>query len=63
MELIEDCIKRQAELMLILKSMDRDKNWAGDELGAERFKKSAAMAISQYEKIIHLLKGEQVGHA
>lgn len=63
MDLIEDCKKRQAELMLILRSMDQDKNWVGNELGAERFKKSAATAISQYEKIIHLLKGEQVGHA
>lgn len=63
MKLLEDFKKRQAELLHILGSVDGDETWAGDELTAERFKRSASAAISQYEKIIHLLSGDQVGHA
>ena len=47
----------------MLRSLDHDQLWDGDELAAERFKLSAQKAISQYEKILHLLNGEQVGHA
>jgi len=47
----------------MLRSFDHDHLWDGDELAAERFKQSAQKAISQYEKILHLLNGEQIGHA
>ena len=63
MEFADKCKKRQAELLGILRSLDRDQLLDGDELAAERFKQSAQKAISQYEKILHLLKGEQIGHA
>jgi hypothetical protein len=63
MQLLEECKKRQAELLRILGSVDGDAIWAGDEDAAERLKQSASAAISQYEKIIHLLNGDQVGHA
>ena len=63
MEFLDECKKRQAELLRILKSIDQDQLWDGDELAAERFRRSAQKAISQYEKILHLLNGEQIGHA
>lgn len=63
MNFLEECKKRQAELLRILHSSDQDQLWDGDELGEERFRRSAQQAISQYEKIIHLLNGEQIGHA
>ncbi len=63
MEFADKCKKRQAELLRILKSLDHEQLLDGDELAAERFKQSAQKAISQYEKILHLLKGEQIGHA
>jgi hypothetical protein len=63
MKLLEECKKRQSELLHILGSIESDAIWAGDELAAERFRRSASAAISQYEKIIHLLSGDQVGHA
>jgi hypothetical protein len=62
MDFLDECKKRQADLLTILRSADSE-IWAGDELSAERFKRSARAAISQYEKIIHLLGGDQVGHA
>lgn len=63
MELVDECKKRQDELLRILRSIDDDQICAGDELATERFKQTAQKAISQYEKILHLLKGEQIGHA
>ena len=63
MEFANECKKRQAELLRMLKSLDHDQLWEGDELAAKRFKLSAQKAISQYEKILHLLDGEQIGHA
>ena len=63
MEFSDECKKRQAELLRMLRSLDHDQLWDGDELTAERFKLTAQKAISQYEKILHLLNGEQVGHA
>jgi hypothetical protein len=63
MEFIDECKKRQAELLRILQSMNGDPLWAGDELAVERFKRNTQKTISQYEKILHLLKGEQIGHA
>jgi hypothetical protein len=62
-EFADKCKKRQAELLRILGSLDHDQLWDGDELAAERFKLTAQKAISQYERILHLLNGEQVGHA
>jgi hypothetical protein len=63
MEFIDECKKRQAELLRILQSMNADPLWAGDELAVERFKRNTQKTISQYEKILHLLNGEQIGHA
>ena len=63
MEFIDECKKRQAELLRILQSMNDDLLWAGDELAVERFKRNTQKTISQYEKILHLLNGEQIGHA
>jgi hypothetical protein len=63
MDFLEECEKRQAELLLILRSVDHEGLWAGDELSADSVKDSARAAISQYEKIIHMLKGDQIGHA
>ena len=63
MDFSDECKKRQAELLSMLRSLDHDQLWDGDELAAERFKLTAQKAISQYEKILHLLNGEQVGHA
>ena len=63
MEFIDECKKRQAELLRILQSMNDDPLWAGDKLAVERFKRNTQKTISQYEKILHLLKGEQIGHA
>ncbi len=63
MEFADKCKKRQAELLRILKSVDHDQLWDGDELAAKRFKLSAQKAISQYEKILHILNGDQIGHA
>jgi hypothetical protein len=59
----EECKKRQAALLRMLGSLDHDQLWDGDELALERVKLSAQKAISQYEKILHLLNGEQIGHA
>ena len=63
MDLLDECKKRQAELLRILSSIDHDPLWAGDELAAERFKRNAQKTISQYEKILHMLNGDQIGHA
>ena len=63
MDFSYECKKRQDELLHMLRSLDHDQLWDGDELAAERFKLTAQKAISQYEKILHLLNGEQVGHA
>ena len=63
MEFLNECKKRQAELLRILQSMNDDPLWAGDELAMERFKRNTQKTISQYEKILHLLNGEQIGHA
>ncbi len=63
MDFFDECKKRQEELLRILESMDDDRMWAGDELAAERFKRNAQKTISQYEKILHLLNNEQIGHA
>ncbi len=63
MDFLDECKKRQTELLRILQSVDHDQLWAGDELAAERFRRSTQKAISQYEKIIHMLNGEQIGHA
>jgi hypothetical protein len=63
MGLADECKKRQAELLRILRSIDDDRVRDGDELATERFNRTARKAISQYEKILHLLKGEQIGHA
>ena len=63
MDFSDECKKRKAELLRMLRSLDHDQLWDGDELAAERFKLTAQKAISQYEKILHLLNGEQVGHA
>jgi hypothetical protein len=62
-EIFEECKQRQAELLRILGSLDHDQPWQGDELALERFKLTAKKAIAQYEKILHLVKGEQIGHA
>jgi hypothetical protein len=63
MELADECKKRQAELLRILSSIENNQMSAGDQLAAERFKRTAQKTISQYEKILHLLNGEQIGHA
>ena len=63
MDFSDECKKRQAELLRMLRSLDHDQLWDGDELAAEGFKLTAQKAISQYEKIFHLLNGEQVGRA
>jgi len=63
MDLLIECRKRQAELLRILISIDHGELWASDDLAAERFKRNARATISQYEKIIHLLEGDQIGHA
>jgi len=63
MELLDECKKRQAELLRILRSIDNEHLLAGDELAAERIKRNAQKTISQYEKILHLLNGDQIGHA
>ena len=63
MTFIDECKKRQSDLQRILDNMEHEQLWVGDELSAERFKRSARKTISMYEKIIHLLNGEQVGHA
>ena len=63
MKLADKCKKRQDELLRILSSIDDDRICAGDGLATERLKQTAQKAISQYEKILHLLKGEQIGHA
>ena len=63
MEFLNECKKRQAELLRILQSMNDDPLWAGDELAMERFKRNTQKTISQYEKILYLLNGEQIGHA
>jgi len=63
MEFLNECKKRQAELLRILQSMNDDPLWAGDELAMEHFKRNTQKMISQYEKILHLLNGEQIGHA
>ena len=63
MEFLNECKKRQAELLRILQSMNDDPLWAGDELAMERFKRNTQKTISQYEKILHLLNGEHIGHA
>ena len=63
MEFLNECKKRQAELLRILQSMNDDPLWAGDGLAMERFKRNTQKTISQYEKILHLLNGEQIGHA
>ena len=63
MEFLDECKKRQAELLRILKSIEHDELWIGDELATERFRRNAQKTISQYEKILHLLNGEQIGHA
>jgi hypothetical protein len=47
----------------ILSSIENNQMSAGDQLAAERFKRTAQKTISQYEKILHLLNGEQIGHA
>ena len=63
MDILDSFKKRQAELLRILHSVDEDRLWEGDELAAERFRRSTQKAISQYEKMIHLLKGDRIGHA
>ncbi len=63
MKFRDECKKRQDELLRILQSIDHEQLWEGDELAAERFRQSTQKAISQYEKILHLLNGEQIGHA
>ncbi len=63
MDFLDQCKKRQAELLRILQAIEHDQLWDGDELSAERFRRSTQKAISQYEKIIHMLNGEQIGHA
>ena len=63
MTFIDECKKRQSDLQRILDNMEYEQLWVGDELSAEMFKRSARKTISMYEKIIHLLNGEQVGHA
>ena len=63
MEFIDDCKKRQAELLRILRTIDNDQLLVGDDLAAERFKRNAQKTVSQYEKILHLLNGDQIGHA
>ena len=63
MEFFDECKKRQAELLRILQSMNDDPLWAGDKLAVERSKRNTQKTISQYEKILHLLNGEQIGHA
>lgn len=63
MDFFNACKKRQGELMRILQTMDDDPVWDGNEHAAERFRKSAKETISRYEEILHLLKGEQIGHA
>ncbi len=62
MDFSDECKKRQAELLRMLRSLDHDQLLDGDELAAE-FKLSAQKAISQYEKILHLINGDQIGHA
>ncbi len=63
MDLLDECKKRQAELLRILRSIDHDEIWAGDDLAAELLKRNAQKTISQYEKILHMLNGDQIGHA
>ncbi len=63
MEFLDECKKRQTELLRILQSIEHEQLWAGDDIAAERFKRNTQKAISQYEKIIHMLHGDQIGHA
>ena len=63
MEFLDACKKRQSELLRILQSIEHDPLWVGEERAAERFRQSTQKAISQYEKIIHMLNGDQIGHA
>ena len=63
MEFLDECKKRQAELLRILQSINHDQLWNGDELAVNRFRRSTQKAISEYEKIIHLLSGDRIGHA
>lgn len=63
MDFLEACRKRQAELLRILDTMNDDPFWASDDAATERLKRSMSETISRYEKILHLLAGDQVGHA
>ncbi len=63
MEFLNECKKRQDELLRILESIDNDQLLASDDLAAERIRRNAQKTISQYEKIIHMLNGDQIGHA
>ncbi|MBT3072105.1 hypothetical protein KKP04_14715 [Rhodomicrobium sp. Az07] len=63
MDFIEECKRRQAALRDALSEMDQSQFFGGDELQAARFKQNARRTISLYEKIIHLSKGDAIGHA
>ncbi|MFT4079545.1 hypothetical protein [Rhodomicrobium lacus] len=63
MDFVEKCKLRQAALRDAVKEMDQIPLFGGDELQAARFKQNALKTISLYEKIIHLSKGDTIGHA
>ena len=63
MDFPDACKKRQAELLRILETMNDDPFWDSDDATAQRLKRRMRETISQYEKILHLLAGDQIGHA
>ena len=63
MELVEDCKNRQKELLRVLSAIEDGSFTAADDVLTARIKSNAQKTISLYEKIIHLLNNEQIGHA
>ena len=61
MDSVRECRRRQIELLKLIKALEEDVLLDDDTI--ERLKRRIGKSVGLYEKAIHVLNREQVGHA
>ena len=64
MDLVKECRRRQVKLLKLIKALEENVLLSElDDDTIERLKRSIGKSVGLYEKAIHVLNREQVGHA
>ena len=64
MDSVRECRRRQVKLLKLIIAIEEDVLLSGlDDDAKERLKLSIGKSVGLYEKAIHVLNREQVGHA